>query len=172
MRPYVPGSESEETAPSTPPKTPQQGTRRGPARPYVPGRGADREAPAGGGPTPSAAPPVGPEPEYIELNISELLSPEEIPSAVADAEALSYAHGGGTPGREAPEGGAPGLGSPAEDLLRMTRELELDQTPAQILEQLKDEADSPATRDLVEAAFGAGYFAGKGELERRVGTGR
>jgi hypothetical protein len=137
-------------------KEPSKPRRGGPARPYVPGAGQKPE-PAPPPPEPGAA-----EPGFIDLNLDELLSSDEVPAV------LSGEGGPETgPATRPPEQGSPLYGV-AEELVRMRRQLELRKLEAQVLHELQDEADSPAARDLVEAAFAAGYFAAKGELERRI----
>ncbi|MGH7546063.1 MAG: hypothetical protein ACREKI_07765 [Gemmatimonadota bacterium] len=107
--------------------------------------------------------------DYIEFDFDTLLAPGEIPAVLREEPAGDRA----AADRAAPPGGGAageshlyGIG---EELVRLRRQIDLRREEAKVLAQLQGEADSPATRDLIEAAFAAGYFAGKGELERRIG---
>lgn len=160
--PYVPESEGPE------PRGHGEGTpedprpRRGGLRkPYVPGSTPPPEPPHPGSPETAPPKPAETEPDYIDLNLDEILGPDDVPRALADTPAS---------GPDAGTGGedAPGLYGIAEELLRLRRQIELRKTDVRVLEKIQSEADSPTARDLIEAAFAAGYFAARGELERRI----
>jgi hypothetical protein len=160
-RPYVPSNQERGEG---------AGSQRGPARkglrrPFVPGAEtspqdppvsdpsrADPEPPAGGG-------------QYIEINLDELIGPGEVPSALTETPPP-------TGPKPEPASDSTLVYGVAEELVRMRRQLELRGSESRILIELQREADSPTMRELIEAAFAAGYFAAKGELERRIGRAR
>lgn len=170
QRPYVPESpppEGEGSGGSTgggagggagkePPKPARRG---GLPRPYVPGAGPKPEPQAAPTPEPGAA---AADPKYIDLNLDDLLTSDEVPAVLSSEEGQKT--GPATAGEER----GTHLYGVAEELVLMRRQLDLRRLETQVLHQLQDEADSPAARDLLEAAFAAGYFAAKGELERRI----
>ncbi len=141
------------------------------SRPYVPGRPAKAER---GTERPASPAPEPPPEDYIDFQLEDLLAPDEIPESLSGPPQAPPPPGPPPePAREQEPGSfRPGLGDLTEDLLRMGRQLEIDGTTREVLRRLAAEGDSPAMRDLVEAAFAAGYFAARGELDRRIQTGR
>jgi hypothetical protein len=132
--------------------------RGGLRKPYVPGSSPQPEPPRPGQAAPEPAPA---EPDYIDLNLDEILAPDDVPRALSDTPAAA-------PDAAARGEEGPGLYGVAEELLRLRRQIELRKGDARVLQEIQNEADSPAARDLIEAAFAAGFFAARGELERRI----
>lgn len=169
-RPDVPEEDAEaERTPSPTPEGEAAPERRGLRRPFVAGGPVAPEAASEPEEAHAARDSAGEDEEgYIEFDFDTLLAPGEIP-AVLREESGAGAPVGDRPAASSPAGTASNLFGVGEELLRLRRQIELRREQAKLLAQLQDEAESPATRDLIEAAFAAGYFAGKGELERRVG---
>lgn len=139
--------------------------RRGLRRPFVPGAEASSGKPPVSDPTRAEPEPAGGSGHYIDINLDELIGPGEVPSVLTGAPPAAEP-------KPEPASDSTLLYGVAEELVRMRRQLELRAAESRTLAELQSEADSPAMRELIEAAFAAGYFAARGELERRIGRTR